>query len=38
MAPRESITAEPATSAILAPAAPQPPKPVAHSRAIDPDV
>lgn len=38
VAPREPITAEPATSAILAPAAPQPPKPVAHSRAIDPDV
>jgi endonuclease YncB( thermonuclease family) len=29
---------EPATSAIPAPAAPQPPKPVVHSRAIDPDV
>ncbi|MDB5525805.1 MAG: hypothetical protein JWM58_3568, partial [Rhizobium sp.] len=29
---------EPATSAIPAPAAPQSPKPVVHSRAIDPDV
>ncbi|WP_296746274.1 thermonuclease family protein [Mesorhizobium sp.] len=29
---------EPATSAITAPDAPQPPKPVLHSRAIDPDV
>ncbi|QKD06781.1 thermonuclease family protein [Mesorhizobium loti R88b] len=29
---------EPVTSAIPAPAAPQPPKPVVHSRAIDPDV
>ncbi|WP_420871166.1 MULTISPECIES: thermonuclease family protein [Mesorhizobium] len=29
---------EPATSAIPAPAAPPPPKPAAHSRAIDPDV
>ncbi|AZO20044.1 thermonuclease family protein [Mesorhizobium sp. M1E.F.Ca.ET.045.02.1.1] len=29
---------EPATSAILAPAAPQLPKPPAHSRAIDPEV
>ena len=29
---------EPATSAISAPAAQQPPKPVAHSRAIDPQV
>ncbi|TIQ35200.1 MAG: thermonuclease family protein [Mesorhizobium sp.] len=29
---------EPATSAILAPAAPQPPKPVVHSRAIDPNI
>ncbi|WP_352127071.1 thermonuclease family protein [Mesorhizobium sp. dw_380] len=29
---------EPATSAIPAPAAPQPPKPAVHSRAIDPDV
>ncbi|PBC01590.1 hypothetical protein CK220_25545 [Mesorhizobium sp. WSM3860] len=38
MAPQEPTTAEPVTSAILAPAAPQPPKPVAHSRAIDPDV
>jgi endonuclease YncB( thermonuclease family) len=28
---------EPATSAIPAPAAPQPPKPVVHSRAIDPE-
>lgn len=29
---------EPATSAIPAPVAPQPPKPAVHSRAIDPDV
>ncbi|KUM28315.1 hypothetical protein AU467_12570 [Mesorhizobium loti] len=29
---------EPATSAILAPAAPLPPKPAVHSRAIDPEV
>ncbi|WP_292314267.1 thermonuclease family protein [Mesorhizobium sp.] len=29
---------EPTTSAIPAPAAPQPPNPVVHSRAIDPDV
>ncbi|WFP62968.1 thermonuclease family protein [Mesorhizobium sp. WSM4904] len=29
---------EPATSAIMAPAAPPPPKPVVHSRAIDPDI
>nr|WP_033838763.1 thermonuclease family protein [Mesorhizobium loti] len=29
---------EPVTSAIPAPAAPQPPKPTVHSRAIDPDV
>ncbi|CDX17072.1 conserved exported hypothetical protein [Mesorhizobium sp. SOD10] len=29
---------EPATSAIPAPAAPQPPKPAVHSRAIDPEV
>ncbi|MDX8468169.1 thermonuclease family protein [Mesorhizobium sp. VK23B] len=37
-APQEPTTAEPATSAILAPAAPEPPKPAAHSRAIDPEV
>nr|WP_192250351.1 thermonuclease family protein [Mesorhizobium silamurunense] len=37
-APQEPTTAEPATSAILEPAAPQPPRPAAHSRAIDPEV
>ncbi|WP_431523362.1 thermonuclease family protein [Mesorhizobium captivum] len=38
-APQELATEEPATSAIPAPAAPQPPKPAAaHSRAIDPEV
>ncbi|UCI07474.1 thermonuclease family protein [Mesorhizobium sp. B1-1-8] len=37
-APEEPAPGEPATSAILAPAAPQPPKSMAHSRAIDPEV
>ncbi|WP_292355065.1 thermonuclease family protein [Mesorhizobium sp.] len=34
----EAAPEESATSAILAPAAPQPPKPAARSRAIDPEV
>lgn len=36
--PGSDAPEEPATSAIPVPIAPQPPKPVMHSRAIDPDV
>jgi endonuclease YncB( thermonuclease family) len=34
----DTPTQEPATSAIAAPAAPEPPNPVIHSRAIDPQI